>query len=672
MRDDHDTRIRLLVVERHPLGARLHVLGVRVHEWHLGAAVLAGLTAGAVLDRVEMTFAAVLAAVAGAWLVAKDWHDLVPSRRDTAAWTFGLHRRPHPLRTLRRADPLPKLAALGAVVMAIVNLVSALTPNVGWRGHALVSVEPLAAMRLSHALAIPTACMLLATAPYLARRRRRALFFAIALLLALGVLNVLKGLDVEESATSIGVAGVLWFGRSSFYVEHEPLTRRRAFARIVALAAGAFTTAVLSVWIAAPPHAGVGTVVRSATDLLLWQPAPLTFHDEVGRLGLALGILSGAAVAAIAWLAFRPLGWPRALPDAPARAAARRLVRLHGADTLAYFKLRRDKHYFFSADGRAFVGYRVVNGVLLVSGDPVGAPPSVPTLLRDLGVFAERHGLRLAALGVSERLRPLFAQLGLRSMYIGDEAVVRATDFSLEGRPIRKVRQSVTRLERAGYRIELRRLAAVDEQTFRELEHVSQEWRNGADERGFSMALDRLCRDEQGDTLIAIARDDNGRARAFLQFVPAYGRNAVSLSFMRRERDTPNGLMEFLVARTVEALRARGVAKVSLNFAAFARIVDGRETGVMRLLARGISAADRFFQIESLYRFNAKFFPEWEPRYFVFDGFADLPRAAVAALRAEGQLPAFPLLRQKRSTREPPTIASRPSSKRTSALPFPS
>jgi lysyl-tRNA synthetase class 2 len=314
-------------------------------------------------------------------------------------------------------------------------------------------------------------------------------------------------------------------------------------------------------------------------------------------------------------------------------------VRRHGSDTLAYFKLRRDKHYLFSSDRSAFVGYRIENRVLLVSGDPVGADAAMPALMRELSDFAERRALTVAALGVSERLRPLFAQLGLRSIYIGDEAIVDTGAFSLEGRAIRKVRQSVTRLEKAGFSVELCEVASLDRSTLAELRRVSDEWRSGEPERGFSMALDELCCNEQEDTLVVVARDEGGVARGFLQFVPSYGRPAMSLSAMRRERATPNGMMEFLVVRSIELLRERGVEEVSLNFAAFARIVHAPRGILQRLARRVILYGDRFFQIESLYKFNAKFFPRWEPRYFMFDGFRHLPRAAVAGARAEGHLP---------------------------------
>jgi lysyl-tRNA synthetase, class II len=636
-------------IERHALGARLHLGRFRVHEWHLGAAILCSLTVGAVFGRVDDNLTAALAASAGIWLVAKDWHDLVPSRRDTAAWKLGFHRRPNPLRTFRRADPLPTIAALGAIFVAIVNLVSALTPNMGWRGHALLSLEPIAAMRVSHALAIPVAWVLLVAGIYLGRRRRRALYLAIVALLVLAALNILKGLDVEEATADVLAAGLLWLGRGSFFVEHEPLARGRdALMRVTGLALGSVLVATTAVWIGAPEQTSIGTVLRATGDLLSWQHAPIAFHDELGQLGLTVGILGVMALFACASILFRPLRGPRRLPDAATRAVAVDLVRRHGSDTLAYFKLRRDKHYLFSPDRSAFVGYRIENGVLLVSGDPVGRDAALPALMRELSDFAERRALTIAALGVSERLRPLFEQLGLRSLYIGDEAIVDTSAFSLEGRAIRKVRQSVSRLEKAGFAVQLREVAKLDPSTLHELKRVSDDWRRGEPERGFCMALDELCCSDQTDTVVVVARDSTGVVRGFLQLVPSYGRPAMSLSAMRRERATPNGMMEFLLVRSIELLRERGVEEVSLNFAAFARIVHAPHGVLQQVARRLILYGDRFFQIESLYRFNAKFFPRWEPRYFMFDGFRHLPRAAVAGARAEGHLPTPARLLERR------------------------
>jgi lysyl-tRNA synthetase class 2 len=629
----------MLRIERHRLGPRVYVLGARVHEWQLGAALLVGLVVGALFHRIGDGFGTGIAVAAGVWLVVKDCRDLSPAHRDTTAWSLGLHARAHPLRAIRRAEALPKLAALVAGLAGLVNLASAVTPNIAWRNHLLLQVEPFETLKLSHAAAVPASLLLFVTAPYLWRRRQGALRLALALLLGLTVLDLLKGLDLEAAAGSTAAAAMLWLGRRSFCVRHDPATLRTALRRIPLLCGASLLLCGLTMWIAAPESAGFITVLRETGDALLWQPGPLSFHDELGHLDEAIGVTGLLTLIWSAFLLFRPLSPPRVLPGLEMRGAARELVRLHGADTLAYFKLRRDQHYLFAPDRRAFLGYRVEAGVLLVSGDPVGAEDALPGLLRELSGFAEVRGLRIAALGAGERLRPLWEQLGLRPLYLGDEAVVDTRSFTLEGRPIRKVRQSVTRLERHGYRATLHELAELAETELSELEAVSRRWLGKSSERGFTMSLDALRREDHGDSFVVLGRDGEGQIRGFLHFAPSYGRRAVSLSLMRRDPDTPNGLTEFLVARGLEQLRERGVEEASLNFAAFARFIHAPGGTLELLLGRGLLAADAFFQIERLYRFNAKFFPRWEPRYLLYERMLGLPRVALAALWTEGQLP---------------------------------
>jgi lysyl-tRNA synthetase class 2 len=631
----------VISVERHQLGPRVRVLGRRVHEWQLGVAI-AWLACSLRLANVVDDPGAALLALAACWLVVKDWRDLFPSRRDTTSWRPLLHKRVAALREARRGDQLPGLIAAAAAVTGFVNLGSSLTPSVSWRGHLLLQVEPVSALPVLHALALPASAALIVTAFYLAQRRRRALHAALGFLVLLGAFDLLKGLDVEEACLSWLVAVLLWWGRDAFYVRHDPIRLRSAAWRVPAIAAGAFALTALAA-LAAAPHAPLATIGREAGDLLLLEKGPIHFHDDLGWVPLGSGVVGVLSLLSIAYVVFRPLAAPRSLPGPDLRRAAAGLVRGHGSDTLSFFKLRRDAHYLFSPDRRAFVGYRIENRVLLVSGDPVGPDDALPGLAREICRFVEAHGLELGVLGASERMLLLWREAGLRTLYLGDEAIVDTQAFSLDGRAIRKVRQSVSRLQTAGYAAELVDVATLDESTVAELDRIASRWRGGAAERGFSMAMDSLRCEERCDCAVVVARDGTGAIRGFIHFVPTYGRAAMSLSAMRRDRDTPNGLMEFLVVRSVELLRDTGIDEVSLNFAAFARFMRRPRNPAERLVGRLARLANPYFQIESLYRFNAKFHPRWEPRYLAFERTRRLPRVGLAALWAEGQLPKLAL-----------------------------
>jgi lysyl-tRNA synthetase class 2 len=535
------------------------------------------------------------------------------------------------------------VAAIATAFIGLVNVASALTPTIRWRGHLLLSFEPIEAIRTFHALALPAGVALLLVAPYLGRRRRRAWQVAVVLMLVLGLINLLKGFDWEETIGSWVVAAALVWARPAFTVRHDPVTLRSAVWRVPLLGILGVALAAIATW-ASQGHPSVSSVLRETGDLLIFHNGPIRFgahhalHTPFAYIPESVHLLEIATLLAMAYVVFRPLAAPRALPTPLAREAAAALVKAHGRDTLSFFKLRADHHYFFSDDRQAFAGYRIENGVLLVSGDPVGPPERFRALLADLRTFASDRGLKLGAVGASDALTPLYEELGLRTIYLGDEAILELGRFSLEGRPIRKVRQSVTRLTKAGYSAELHPLGELGPDTVVAVERILEIGRQGAPERGFSMAMDTISGDRGEDTLVVLARDGDGAIRGVLHFVPVYGRPAVSLSFMRRDPNTPNGLTEFLVARGAELLRDRGLEEMSLNFAAFAKWIHSPESRAERVLGKLVALGNPYFQIESLYRFNAKFFPRWEPRYLVYDGALGLPRASIAALWAEGQL----------------------------------
>jgi lysyl-tRNA synthetase, class II len=548
----------------------------------------------------------------------------------------------------------PRAAALLTALVGLVNVSSALTPDIRWRGHLLLQFEALHTMRVFHALALPAGAALLLVAPYLLKRRRRALQVAITLMLVLGVVNLLKGLDFEETLFGWLTAAGLYRFRSAFTVEHDPISLRSAIWRVPVLGAVGVAVVTLADWVSHGRHQ-LGSVLKESGALLRFHRGPLAFerhtvlHHSFAWVPLGVHFVEIGTLLSIAYVIFRPLATPRSLPGPAVRAMAADVVRRHGQDTLSFFKLRPDKLYFFSEDRRAFVGYRIEAGVLLLSGDPVGPPEAFADLLVNVRAFARTRGLKLGCIGASERILPLYEGLGLRTIYLGDEAVIELQKFSLEGRPIRKVRQSVSRLTKAGYTSELTTLAQLDQETLAEIDRVLELGRMGAPERGFSMAMDSIRGAQEEDTLFVLARDEDAQIRGVLHFVPCYGRPAVSLSFMRRDPETPNGLTEFLVTEAVVHLRARDLEEMSLNFATVARFMHSPENLIERLLGKIAKKLNKYFQIESLYKFNAKFFPRWEPRYFVYEGRLGIVRTALAGMWAEGQLPKPSLPSPRRS-----------------------
>jgi lysyl-tRNA synthetase class 2 len=376
----------------------------------------------------------------------------------------------------------------------------------------------------------------------------------------------------------------------------------------------------------------VGLHVRGsphlAGDFGQWFP-PSLLLSGLGATGWIVG----------GWLA----PWRhRVQQEARDRKRARELVHSFGTDTLAPFSLRRDKSYFFAEDGAAFLAFRVVGGVAIVSGDPIGRADACEVLVPRFVEYAHERDWRIAILGASERWLELYRSFGLQALYHGDEAVVDTTAFSLEGRGIRKVRQSVHRLEKAGYSVRVISPGRIDSALAHELAVIGNDWRGDQPERGFAMSFDSYFSLGDDDSVFVIGFDPDGAARGFLHFAIAPAISALSLSSMPRLRSTtPNGFNEWLICETVVWARAHGYEHVSLNFSPFAALLapEAELSGAQQLQRRALLRLKGRFQLDNLLAFNRKFFPRWEQRFLVYERRLDLPRVSLAALAAEAYLP---------------------------------
>jgi lysylphosphatidylglycerol synthetase-like protein (DUF2156 family) len=227
----------------------------------------------------------------------------------------------------------------------------------------------------------------------------------------------------------------------------------------------------------------------------------------------------------------------------------------------------------------------------------------------------------------------------MHDLYVGDEAIVDCRRFSLEGGRAKGLRQAVNRVARNGYTVTFHDPAEIDPALRASLEGLMSESRRGGVERGFAMTLGRVFQREDRGLLLAVARDADGKPAAFCHYVPAPDIDGYSLDLMRRTADeeAPNGLTDFVVVETIRYLESRGYRGLALNFAAMRAVLAGEEaSGVTQRVERWLlQRMSDSMQIESLWYFNAKYDPEWRPRYAVYDSVETFAAAALAVVRAE-------------------------------------
>ncbi|MEU3182908.1 phosphatidylglycerol lysyltransferase domain-containing protein [Streptomyces sp. NPDC006923] len=483
-------------------------------------------------------------------------------------------------------------------------------------------------------------------------------------------------------AATAGFVCALLLGRREFYAKGDRSNPKLAGAVAVSglLAASLLAALLVTVTNTAPGGSSFAERWRYGATRLVSLAG-----DDAGSPGIAvpgwvnvvINVLSTVLLLAVLYAAFRSR---RAVDPITEEDEARLRVlldRYGERDSLGYFALRREKSVVWSPTGKAAVAYRVVDGVSLASGDPIGDPEAWPGAIVPWLAEAREHGWIPAVMGASEEAGTVYARHGLDALELGDEAIVETVEFTLEGRAMRTVRQAYNRVARAGYRVRIRRHEDIPADEMAELLRRADDWRDGATERGFSMALGRLgdpgdggcvmleCRhgggkrtgnagntentgnagntEDAGNAGNAGNAEDAGELRAVLSFVP-WGPKGLSLDLMRRDRDAENGLMEFMVIELLRRAGEIGISQVSLNFAMFRSVFErGGKLGagpVLRLWRSLLSFFSRWWQIESLYRANAKYRPIWEPRFLLFEKSADLLRIGLAAGRAEGFLEA--------------------------------
>jgi lysylphosphatidylglycerol synthetase-like protein (DUF2156 family) len=595
--------------------------------------------------------------------------DLHPSQ--VAAWPRGASWPAEPALAARRVRVrrVRRTAAAAIFLTGLVDLLVAVSRPAATHLDLIRQYLPLGVAQAAGALVALAGIALMMLARGVLRGQRRAWLVATVLLAASLALHLLHGASLGGLVVSGVVLALLLAERDLFGAAADQASARSAATTVVVggLASVAAATAAIEVSgrVRHHPLPSWPLVMAGAAERLVGLHAvafPDTIDDWVSPSLLAVGL--GLALVAL-YLLTRPVvdrrlssrkaapldpaeegagaegaGTTRRVPALSARRGAeiraRDIVRRHGTGTLDYFALRDDKQWFFHRD--SLVAYAVYGGICLVSPDPIGPHNERQQAWGAFRRYCDRRGWGLAVMAAAEEWLPIYREHGMRHVYIGDEAVVDVQRFSLGGGQMKGLRQAVNRVERYGYTAKFLDSTKVGPEVGRSLVELMSRNRRGDQERGFSMMLGRMFDPRDTGLLLTVVYGPDGEPAAMCQFVPSAAIRGYSLDLMRRDPgDHPNGLLDFALCTTIEHLKRRGRQGLSLNFAAMRSTLEGESgDGLTQRIERwALRRMSGVLQIESLWKFNSKYDPDWLPRYIVFDSPEQFAPAVVTILRAE-------------------------------------
>ena len=508
-----------------------------------------------------------------------------------------------PLRPVMKAanGMAPALIGLTAFGIGAYLVLVALMPSVG--PDELDADDLLAAILLEGGalLSAVLGALLIILSQGLARRISGAYWLTLAVLLVASGAAVMNKFDLESVLLLLATAIALWPFRSLFN-RSAKLTRRVLSPGWFALAGGIVVSAATVFFFmheATPYSANLWTEFSSIANT-----------SRALRAGLAG---SSIFLFATVWLAIQPATIHTRRPDKSALQKAQAIIDRQN-DPKACLAFTGDKELFFNDADTAFLMYAVQGNKWIAYSDPIGPKDAIVPLVWSFWEEAYDNAAHPVMFEVSEAYLPLWIEMGFALHKIGEEAVIKVGEFTLNGKKFKSMRAAHNKALKEG--LELTIHEAPHTKAFMDqLKSISDAWmvdkRGG--EKGFS--LGRFDPDYLQYFAIATIKRD-GEILAFANILRPGDGSRVSIDLMRYPPEQASGLMEFLFIELIEYSRETGAEEFSLSLAPLSGIEIRKGARLWNRFGAILYRHGRsFYNFEGLRAFKQKFQPEWQPRF---------------------------------------------------------
>ncbi|SPD73938.1 conserved membrane hypothetical protein [uncultured Desulfobacterium sp.] len=506
---------------------------------------------------------------------------------------------------------MPHVASLITFLSGAVLLFSGATPAIESRLKWLMLFMPLPVMEISHLLGsiVGMALLILAWGIY---RRLDAAYHMVLYLFCAGIaLSLIKGADYEE-AVIILVMTVLFIPcRRHFYRKtafmHEPFSPGWAMAIVLVL--------LSSIWVGMLSYRHV-----DYSNDLWWQ---FSFHGHASRFMRAcVGVIALLLIFGL----LRLLRGPRLkdITPRPDDLEKARLVVNSFPRSYAQLALLGDKSFLFNDEGSAFIMYAVQGSSWVAMGDPVGPREAASELLWEFVEICDKHNGRAVFYEVGQEILPLYLDLGMTLLKLGEEGRVYLENFNLQGSSKRSLRNTVNRLDKEGCGFEILLPEAVSGIISR-LHEISDAWLTEKTTREKRFSLGFFSPEYIRQFPVAVVKKD-GLIVAFANIWSGMAGGELSIDLMRYLPSAPHGLMDYLFIKLMDWGRQNGYRYFCLGMAPFSGFEDRALAPVWSKIGSFLFRhGENFYNFRGLRQYKEKFDPVWEPRYLAAPSRLSLP-----------------------------------------------
>ncbi|WP_068819692.1 phosphatidylglycerol lysyltransferase domain-containing protein [Phormidesmis priestleyi] len=536
-------------------------------------------------------------------------------------------------------------ATLLTSVTGIANLISAVTPSLPERVKWIREIFPFPIRASGHFFAAISGFILLTLATHLLRRKRVAWLLTVGLLVVSILSNLIKGFDYEEGLLSGILLLQLILMRHIFTAQSDRPSIAQGIrvsigALLFTLAYGTFGFYVLDERFTInqqPVNFGLMQALLQTLAMFFTEDnAGLEARTRFGQFFADSIYMVGATTLGYAlFMLLRPV----LLRGNPSRTSewkrAKTIIDRHGQTSLARLALLKDKAYYFSPSGQTVIAYVAKGRAAIALGDPIGSIDDRQEAIIGFQQFCDRNDWYAAFYEVPPDQLVLYSSLGLRSLQVGEEAIITLKTFSLKGKANQNLRTAVNRLTKIGHTTQVH-TPPISDILLRQLKPVSDEWlkhKQGA-EKQFSIGW--FDPDYLRECFIGVVYDSDHQIIAFVNLLSNYHQPEVTVDLMRHRQEVPNGTMDFLFVSLLQHFQQLDYDSLNFSLSPLAGVGEASDSRRTEKALHYLSIhLNQFYNFKGLHGFKEKFQPLWKPRYLVYPSWTALPDIVVGLVRAD-------------------------------------